>query len=145
MAELRPRTVKLIDLFAERWRPLLHRGESPYLFPLNGLGHERTEQTALAGFAGRLSRLVRRRLDIPFNIHALRGLTATLYADANPGDILTVKAKLGHRDDRTTQRFYIDPQQKEMIRRFDALVDRLVEHCKPAPVRSRREMVLDVV
>ena len=145
MAELRARTVKLMQAFGERWRPLLNRGESPYLFPLKGLGDQRGEQTALARFAGRLSRLVKRKLDIPFNIHALRGLTATLYAEANPGDILTVKTKLGHRDERTTQRYYIAPQQKEMIRRFDALVDRLVEHCEPPQVRRRREAVLDVV
>ena len=41
MAELRPRTVKLMHAFGERWRPLLNRGESPFLFPLKGLDDER--------------------------------------------------------------------------------------------------------
>ena len=144
MAELRPRTVGLLDRFVARWRPLLGNADSPYLFPLVGLDDEREEQVALAGFAGRLCRLVEGRLGVTFNLHVLRGLLATLYAEANPSDILTAQVKLGHADPRTTRRSYIDVQQTDAIRRFDAVVDRVVRGAEPPRVRARMEAVHDV-
>jgi integrase len=144
MAELRPRTVALLRTFGERWRPLLAYNDLPYLFPVEGLDDERQEQRALAGFAGRLCRLVTRRLDVAFNLHVLRGLLASLYAEANPGDVLTVQMKLGHASSRTTERNYIDVRQMEANRRFDAVVDRLVRDGRAPQAVALREDVLNV-
>ena len=97
------------------------------MFPLEGFGDLDRERTVLTLMAGRVSRMVRSRLDIDFNLHLLRSLLATLYAEANPGDIQTAQIKLGHKNARTTQRFYIDADQRNAHRRFDAVIDDLIE------------------
>ena len=129
IGELRARTVKLLNEYIENWRPLLATEPSAYLFPLTGLAShdQNVEQVALRGFAHRLTRLVNRRLDVPFNLHLLRSLLATLYAEANPGDDRTAQLKLGHASEQTTQRYYLDPRQREANRRFDAAIDRLLD------------------
>ena len=140
MAELRPRTVKLLGTFVERWRPLLGRADLPYLFPLMGLDDERGEQIALARFAARLCRLVKEDLTHLLNIHALRGLTATLYAEANPGDILTAKVKLGH-GTRGQLSAIISTSSRRIRFSFRRPGGPLVEHCEPPQVRPRLEAV----
>ena len=67
------------------------------------------------------------RLDIDFNLHLLRSLLATLYAESNPGDIQTAQLKLGHKNARSTQGFYIDVDQRHAHRRFDTVINELIE------------------
>jgi hypothetical protein len=127
VAELRSRTVRLLEEYLEHWRPLLCDLSSDYLFPLDGLGDHDRERTALLRLAGRVSRMVCSRLDIDFNLHLLRSLLATLYAESNPGDIQTAQLKLGHKNARSTQGFYIDVDQRHAHRRFDTVINELIE------------------
>jgi integrase len=127
VSERRPRAVGLLQEYVSRWRPLIAAGNPEYLFPIPGLGDAARERVALTSLAGRLGRLVRCRLGIDFNLHNLRSLLATLYAEANPGDIKTAQIKLGHRSDRSTQKWYIDPNQRQANRRFDAVIEAMID------------------
>jgi integrase len=138
VAELRPRTVALLGEYLTRWRPRIAPDDSPFLFPLRGLGEPGRDQTALRLLAGRLARLIQRELGVPFNLHMVRSLLATVYAEANPGDEITAQIKLGHKSPQTTHRFYIAPQQYQAHRRLDAMIDRRLAEPKriirrPAP------------
>lgn len=135
VAELRSRTVRLLEEYLHHWRPFIGDPGSDYVFPLDGFGDLDRERTVLIRIAGRVSRMVRSRLDIDFNLHLLRSLLATLYADANPGDIQTAQLKLGHKNARTTQRFYIDADQRNAHRRFDAVINDLIE-LRTRPTKS---------
>lgn len=121
VAELRPRPVAMLNEYLWRWQPLIFSGSTPYLF-CNGSG----EPVDPRLFASRLSRLVGRRLDVEFNLHVLRSLLTSLYADANPDDQKTAQLKLHHLSADTTARFYILPQQRKAIRRFDDAIDEIV-------------------
>ena len=136
VSELRARTVRLLDEYLQKWRPLLDGTGSEYLFPLSGLDSANGERTALLRMAGRVNRMVSSRLDLDFNLHLLRSLLATLYAEANPEDIRTAQVKLGHKTDRSTKQFYIDVDQRKAHRRFDEIIDQLVEG---APARKKRK------
>jgi integrase len=127
VAELRSRTVRLLEEYLQHWRLLIDDTSSDYVFPLNGLGDPDRESAALIRLAGRVSRMVCSRLDIDFHLHLLRSLLATLYAEANPGDIQTAQLKLGHKSARTTQAFYIDVDQRNAHHRFDAVINELIE------------------
>ena len=82
--------------------------------------------------------MVRSRLDIDFNLHLLRSLLATLYAEANPDDVRTAQLKLGHKTDRSTKQFYIDVDQRRANRRFDQIIDEIVEGAPvTTPKRAR--------
>jgi integrase len=127
VAELRPRTVQLLETYRTRWQQHIFPGETPFLFPdETGAGADPRR------FSSRLSRLVTRRIGVHFTMHRIRSLLATLYAEANPGDERTAQIKLGHKSPRSTQMFYIAPQQKSAIRRFDKLIDDLVAGRVPA-------------
>jgi hypothetical protein len=80
VSELRARTVRLLDEYLQKWRPLLDGTGSEYLFPLSGLDDANGERAALLRMAGRVNRMVSSRLDLDFNLHLLRSLLATLYA-----------------------------------------------------------------
>ena len=121
VAELRPRTVQLLEKFLVTWRPLISAGDTLFVFP-----DETGAAVDGARFGARLGRLVTRRIQAKFAMHRVRGMLATLYAEANPGDEKTAQTKLGHRDPRTTQAFYLAPQQQKAIRRFDAVIDDLL-------------------
>jgi integrase len=127
VSELRARTVRLVHEYLNKWRPMLGDGGSDYLFPPEGLGDAASERVALLRMARRVSRMVQSRLDIDFNLHLLRSLLATLYADAHPEDVRTAQVKLGHKTDSSTKRFYIDVDQRKANRRFDAIIDEIVE------------------
>ena len=126
VAELRPRTVQLLDRFLITWRPLIVAGDTPFVFP-----DETGAGVDAARFGARLARLVTRRIQTQFTMHRVRGMLATIYAEANPGDEKTAQTKLGHRDPRTTQKFYLAPQQQKAIRRFDAVIDDLLAGLPP--------------
>lgn len=131
VGELRLRTVKLLETYLSRWRRLIFPGETTLVFP------DQTGACANAArFGARLARLVRRRIGTDFSMHRIRGVLATIYAEENPGDEKTAQTKLGHRDPRTTHKFYTAPQHRKANRRFDAVIDELV--AGTLPVRSRR-------
>ena len=140
VTELRPRTAKLQDVYLTRFRPLIATRDCPFLFLSPGLGEADREQSALHGFSARVRRFVERRLYVDFTVHTLRSLLASVYAEANSEDERTAQLKLGHKNPQTTSRFYLAPRQLEVTRRFDALIEELIDNHGAPPRRlSHRE------
>jgi hypothetical protein len=134
MAELRARTVKLVERYVTTWRSLIYfSGDTQSLFPDETGGSVDPRR-----FASRLTRLVRRRLGVDFTMHRVRSLLASLYAEANPDDQRTAQLKLGHADRRTTEKFYISSQQRQAIRRFDEVIDSILATQAPPDRQPRR-------
>ena len=104
-------------------------GKTSYLFPdETGLGVDPRP------FQRPAVRLVTRRIGAEFTLHRVRSLLGSLYAEAHPGDERTAQLKLGHKDVRAARGFYLAPQQKSAIRRFDKLIDSLVAGQMPGKV-----------
>jgi integrase/recombinase XerC len=53
-------------------------------------------------------------------LHSLRHTFATYYLKQHPGDLIGLAWLLGHSSVRTTQ-VYVQPTEKEMARRVDAI------------------------
>jgi integrase len=111
------RTVRLLKLYCDRFRPVLAGAESTALFP--GRGGKPME-------AGGLSRLVaaevRAHLGLAVHVHLFRHITAKLYLDQFPGDLETVRRALGHDSTASTAAFYTGLDTPAALRYFDAVV-----------------------
>jgi integrase len=91
-----------IDRHLRLHRPVLQRGEaSAWLFPGQG-GRHRSD----ARLSVMLTRAVRDALGVPFNLHLVRHLAATMLYDADPNNGPVVQRLLGHTQLKTTERVY---------------------------------------
>ena len=117
--ELPPDMVRLIDLYVERYRPLLMTESSGCLFPARRGGAK-----APAHLGAQVQRTIKRTTGLTLNIHAFRHLCAFLFLKANPGEYETVRLLLGHKSLTTTVRNYCGLEQSDAFRRYDMLLDR---------------------
>jgi site-specific recombinase XerC len=111
------RTVSLLKLYCDRFRPVLAGADSTALFP--GRGGRPME-------AGGLSQLVaaevRQHLGLAVHVHLFRHITAKLYLDQFPGDLETVRRALGHGTTASTAAFYTGLETPAAVRHFDAVI-----------------------
>ncbi len=110
-------TIGLIEYYLRRCRPLLLQRPSDLLFlRTNG------EPKGQVMMAHLVTRTIRRRLGLEVNVHLFRHIGTMLYLNVYPGQFGVPRAMLGHRSDRTTQRFYAPLQTTQAIEHFTGTV-----------------------
>jgi integrase len=110
-------TIRLIDFYLKKCRPLLLKKPTDMLFlRTNG------EPKGRVMMANLISRTIRRRLGLDINVHLFRHIGTMLYLDANPGNFGVPQVMLGHTSDKTTQKFYAHLQTTQAIKHFTAAV-----------------------
>ena len=83
---------------------------------------------------------LRKRAGIELTSHQFRHLSGKTILDAEPGNFETVRQLLGHKDLRTTTRFYAGIDSRRAARHHQHLVDRaLAEQIPPVRRRSRKK------
>jgi integrase len=110
---------RLLDLYLTRFRPLLTRGASAFLFPARQGGAKPPDQ-----LGKQLERAVKQEIGLQMNVHLFRHLAAKLFLAAHPGEYETVRLLLGHKSLVTTVRSYCGLEQSDAMRRYDAVLDR---------------------
>jgi site-specific recombinase XerC len=118
--ELPPVVVEILDVYLERYRPLLTAERSDFIFPASRKGGAKTP-----GQLGvQIRDAIRRGTGLTLNVHAFRHLAGFLYLKEHPGEYETVRLLLGHKSLSTTIQFYCGLERADAIRRYDALIDR---------------------
>lgn len=121
-AELDAFAVKVIGLWLRAFRPAFARmvgaaADNPYLFPAKGNGHRAPELLNKA-FVDR-----NRRAGFVLNLHCQRHLCAKVILDQDPTKMELVRQLLGHRNIRTTERYYADVSAILVQREFHRLLE----------------------
>ena len=118
-----PLSKDIVDLFKtylKIYRPLLEKKPSKKIFiSLNGRQKTGNELGA------QLPKFIKKHTGLVMNVHLFRHFAAYLYLKANPGHYEPVRQLLGHKDIKTTYRFYTKLEQEEAIRIYDNIVDKL--------------------
>jgi integrase len=113
---------KYLDTYVSRCLPILVRGGSTCLFP-NTTGGSKTP----GSLSVQLKTFVKRETGLIFNAHLSRHLAAKLFLERHPGDYSVVQQLLGHKDLQTTMRAYVGLEQGDAIKRYDQMMDDLLE------------------
>jgi hypothetical protein len=116
---LPPSTTKLIDMYLERYRPLLLTTSNPWLFPGVGDRPKSCERLAL-----QVTECVRKRCGLQVHLHLFRHLSAKLFLDANPGQYGIIRLLHGHRSVETTTKFYCQIAATAAVKAYDRHVTR---------------------
>jgi integrase len=110
---------RLLETYVTRFRPLLAKQPSAFLFPARQGGSKPPHQLGM-----QIRRVVQQELGLQLNIHLFRHLAAKLFLAAQPGEYETVRLLLGHKSLATTVRSYCGLEQSDAMRRYDAVLAR---------------------
>lgn len=131
-AELPAQTVRLLDLYLERCRPVLADQPSAWLFPGRG-GTGKGDQSLRA----QITDCVRTRCGITITPHQFRHVAAKLYLDANPGAYGVLRLTHGHKSVDTTTKFYCGMETPATMRHFDEHILKLKAEAPPSQRKGR--------
>jgi integrase len=135
--ELRPETIRMLDLYLARVRPRLLRDRSNrWLFPGEG-----REPKGLGLLSSQIASFTERHVGVRLTAHRFRSAAGYIHLRRSNNDILTVQRLLGHRDLRTTEKYYIWMSQDEATRAYDETLRLTRDELAPlvcAPVRRVR-------
>jgi len=127
-------TVRLIDTYLDRYRPLLFNAPSPWLFPGVG-GHAKRPE----GMTAQIGSSIRRHCGLQMNPHLFRHLAAKMYLDSHPGAYGVVRLVNGHKSVDTTTDFYCGAETTSAMRHYDAHVLELRRQAEAARLpRAKR-------
>jgi integrase len=129
-AELPPSTITLLELYLERYRPLLLDGQSAWLFP-GRQGRAKSQQS----LRGQINKTVAAKCGLRVNPHLFRHIAAKLYLDQNPGAYGVIRLIEGHKSVETTTRFYCGMESTAALRHFDEHIVKLRN--RPTPPHGR--------
>jgi integrase len=132
-AKLSPDTVRLLDIYLERYRPLLLERPSSWLFPNRSGGPKSRHTLAL-----QICKFVRSQCGLTINPHLFRHIGAKFYLEAHPGAYGVIQLVLGHRSYDTTIRAYCGTENAAAMRHFDEHVLHLRAQASPVRERKRR-------
>ena len=105
-----------------------------WLFPGTKGSHKQGE---LLG--KQVKRIVEQRLGIPFHLHMMRGLVATIQTREHDNGLEFARAMLGDRSDRTVRKYYISTAEQHLIRQAQDTIQAVRLRTAPlAPARSKR-------
>jgi integrase len=128
-------TVRLLDLYLDRYRPILLDGPSPWLFPGKNGKPKSDQQLRL-----QVMKNLKRYCGLDLNPHAYRHAGANLWLMSNPGQYGVARLFLGHRSVETTTRFYCGLEAEAATRLYDESILKLRAESDPAkPARKRSE------
>ena len=117
--ELLSETVRILDLYLDRFHPLLTDAHSPYLFP----GENGPKSREL--FGDQISKRIFKTTGLKVNLHLFRHIAAKLYLDRNPGGYEVVRRLLGHKSMDSTVRFYAGLETAAAGKHFDETILKL--------------------
>jgi integrase len=120
------RSARLLELYRARVLPVLCQTGGLVLFP--GQDGAKTEVT----LGRQISELLRRELGVQLSPHQFRHLVGYIYLLRHPDGHEVVRRMLGHRDIRTTIKFYAGMEMAEAARHYEAVLEELIEP-KPSP------------
>lgn len=117
---LSSRTLHLLDLYLQVYRPLLMKGkQSPKLF-VSWSGRQKRP----AELGAQVPKLIRERLGLDVNVHLFRHLAGYVYLTEHPGEYEVVRQLLGHKSLKTTIDFYTGLEHAQSFRRYDEILER---------------------
>jgi integrase len=123
------RSVRLLEIYRTRILPLLGQTGSFFLFP--GRDGAKAEVT----LGSQIPRLLLRELGVRLSPHQFRHLVGYIYLLRHPDGHEVVRRMLGHRDIRTTIKFYAGMEMTEAARHYEAVLEELTD---PKLGRTRR-------
>ena len=132
-AELPPSAAHMLDLFINRYRPLLIQAPSHYLFP-----HRDGGPRHRGVIWGSVTKLTDLHVGFPINPHLFRHIGAQFFLKAHSGNYEVLKRTLGHSSIDTTTRSYAGAEDDAAIRMYDENVLRLREAAPEVLARGRR-------
>ena len=115
------RSVRLLELYRARILPVL--GHAGTALPVS-----RARRRQGRGDAGeQIPRLLQRELGVRLSPHQFRHLIGYIYLLRHPHGHEVVRRMLGHRDIRTTIKFYAGMEMAEAARHYEAVLEELIE------------------
>jgi integrase len=115
------RSVRLLELYRARVLSVLGQPGRHFLFP----GRDRAK--AEVTLASQITRLLRRELGVRLSPHQFRHLVGYIYLLRHPHGHEVVRRMLGHRDIRTTIKFYAGMEMAEAARQYEAVLEELID------------------
>jgi integrase len=116
--ELDPDISDLISEYVHEFRPVLLRGSNEdFLFPGGTKGSKNAHL-----FGIQIAERIQKATGLRITIHQFRHAAAAIYLRARPGDYETVRRFLGHRNIRTTIRFYCGLETIHATKLFGEIV-----------------------
>jgi integrase len=106
-------TQDLLELYVQKFRPLLAAGPSPWLFP-----GRRGRAKVAAAFSTQMKCFVSKAVGVDFHPHLMRKIAVKLVLDANPAEIEIARRQLGHTHANTTRKSYTQHQQRAAQQRY---------------------------
>jgi site-specific recombinase XerD len=116
---LSARTLRLLDLYLDVYRPFLLKGAQSSKLFISWSGRQKTP----AELGAQIPKFIRERLDLDVNVHLFRHFAGYVYLIAHPGDYETVRQLLGHKSLRTTIEFYTGLEHAASFRRYDEILE----------------------
>ena len=108
----------MLELYLQKFRPLLVIDGSSYLFPARQGGAKTPAQ-----LAEQIKRAIKIGTGLTVNVHLFRHVCAYLFLKAHPGEYETVRLLLGHSSLAVTVRAYCGLERADAVRRYDSLID----------------------
>jgi site-specific recombinase XerC len=113
--ELSPDTIRLLDLYLARVRPKLLRNKANrWLFPGEDDGPK-----GASLLSAQIAAFTEKHVGVRLTAHRLRPAAGYIHLRRSGNDTLTVQRLLGHKDLKTTARYYIWFSQDEATRAYD--------------------------
>lgn len=132
--ELPPHLVSFLDVFLARYRPLLVRQPSDFLFPAKG-GGPRSASTMY----GSVTSITRRYVGKPVNPNLFRHFTSTVFLERRPGEYETVRRVLGHTSLDMAHQHYVGIDDRAAAARFDEVIRQAGKDSLSSQGRRRRQ------
>ncbi len=132
-APLPKETVELLDLYLSRFRPVLLRGPSSYLFPGAKPGKPKGTQS----LGQQITACLKKRCGLIVHPHLFRHIAALIYLNANPGAYGLMRLVLGHRSVETTTQYYCGLEGPAALRSFDENILKIREELAPLAAMHR--------
>lgn len=111
--------IELLDLYIRVYRPLLLKGQPDdgSLF-ISFNGKKKTEATLSA----QITHFIKTETGFHLNPHAFRHLIGLIFLRNFPGEYEPVKQMLGHKDIKTTIKFYVGLETQDIFKRLDGIL-----------------------
>lgn len=137
---LNERLSAMLLRYVEVFRPLLLRSPTSKVF-IGQNGTDKDPHTLGRQFFA----LIKRSLGLRVNAHLMRHFAGFNYLKANPGHYEAVRQMLGHKDIKTTIRFYAGVDTEAAYERYDEIISAQIDTLSWGDVRrARRRAPADV-
>jgi integrase len=131
-AQLPEPTVRLIDLYVRRYRPMLAKIPSRSLFP-----GESGKPKSIQSLRLQITKSIKRRCGLLVHPHLFRHFAGMIYLKAHPGAYGVVQRLHGHKCIETTIQNYCGMETAAAIQHFDDYVLKLKGPPMPDPTGSK--------